>query len=96
MAPLVDAWWSPGPVSPTWPDGYCVDRNHALGSDEQLGTLASLATAEISPVCAVLGGIIGNEVIKAISGKGTPANNMLMFDGMDGGCRSFVLQSKSN
>jgi ubiquitin-like 1-activating enzyme E1 A len=65
-----------------------------LGDDERLKFIASLAGAEVSPVCAVLGGVIGNEVIKAISGKAEPANNVLMFDGVDGGCRTFLLKKK--
>jgi ubiquitin-like 1-activating enzyme E1 A len=55
---------------------------------------AALATAELSPVCAVMGGIMGNEVIKAISGKGEPANNTLLFDGMTGKCRNVLIQKK--
>ncbi|KAL7473746.1 hypothetical protein ACHAXS_014492 [Conticribra weissflogii] len=47
---------------------------------------------EISPVNAVLGGVLGNEVIKALTGKGEPANNVLLFNGFDGGCRSFLLR----
>mmetsp|Transcript_8334 Transcript_8334/g.17400 ORF Transcript_8334/g.17400 Transcript_8334/m.17400 type:complete len:375 (-) Transcript_8334:262-1386(-) len=47
---------------------------------------------EISPVNAVLGGVLGNEVIKALTGKGEPANNILLFNGFDGGCRSFLLR----
>lgn len=65
-----------------------------LGDDEKLKHIASLADAEVSPVCAVLGGVIGNECIKAISGKAEPANNVLMFDGVDGGCRTFLLKKK--
>ena len=57
---------------------------------EDLGSIAK--DPEISPVCAVLGGILGNEVIKALTGKGEPANNTLLFDGLDGGCRSFLLK----
>lgn len=63
-----------------------------LGTDENLKVLASLATAEVSPVCAVLGGVLGNEMIKVISGKGEPACNLLMFDGTDGSYRSFSLK----
>ena len=63
-----------------------------LGSESDLKHLSSLASAEVSPVCAVLGGMVGNEVIKAISGKGEPANNILMFDGSDGSCRNFLLK----
>uniref|UniRef100_A0A7S1YV53 THIF-type NAD/FAD binding fold domain-containing protein n=1 Tax=Ditylum brightwellii TaxID=49249 RepID=A0A7S1YV53_9STRA len=67
-----------------------------LGNEDDLRNIASLATAEVSPVCAVLGGVLGNEIIKAISGRGEPANNILLFDGVDGGCRSFLLQEKNN
>jgi len=38
-------------------------------------------TAQVSPVCAVVGGLVGNEVIKFLSGKGEPVNNALLFDG---------------
>lgn len=62
-----------------------------LGSHADLQVLATIADAEVSPVCAVLGGMLGQEVIKALSGKGEPAKNILMFDGTDGGCRSFFV-----
>ena len=61
---------------------------------DALTKLATTATAEISPVCAVLGGVLGNEVIKAISGKGEPANNTLLFDGWAGKCRTVFIQRK--
>lgn len=57
-----------------------------------LEDLASTATAEIAPVCSVLGGIIGNEVIKAISGKGEPANNTILFDGLACKAWTFLMQ----
>ncbi|XP_057972536.1 SUMO-activating enzyme subunit 1A-like [Malania oleifera] len=41
-------------------------------------------TREFPPVCAILGGILGQEVIKAISGKGDPLKNFFFFDAMDG------------
>lgn len=39
---------------------------------------------EFPPVCAVIGGILGQEVIKAISGKGDPLKNFFFFDAIDG------------
>ncbi|KAG6529341.1 hypothetical protein ZIOFF_011538 [Zingiber officinale] len=36
------------------------------------------------PICAILGGILGQEVIKAISGKGDPLKNFFYFDTADG------------
>jgi ubiquitin-like 1-activating enzyme E1 A len=62
------------------------------GQTEQLKHLAGVALhPEVSPVAAVLGGVLGNEVIKSLTRKGEPANNVLLFSGLDGGCRSFVL-----
>jgi ubiquitin-like 1-activating enzyme E1 A len=39
------------------------------------------ATTELNAVCAVVGGILGQEIIKALSQKGAPANNVFLFDG---------------
>ncbi|KAL6559637.1 SUMO-activating enzyme subunit 1A [Orobanche gracilis] len=39
---------------------------------------------EFPPVCAVVGGILGQEVIKALSGKGDPLKNFFFYDAMDG------------
>ncbi|RVW52595.1 SUMO-activating enzyme subunit 1A [Vitis vinifera] len=36
-------------------------------------------TSEFPPVCAILGGILGQEVIKAISGKGDPLKNFFFL-----------------
>ncbi|XP_019457647.1 PREDICTED: SUMO-activating enzyme subunit 1A-like [Lupinus angustifolius] len=41
-------------------------------------------TTEFPPVCAIIGGILGQEVIKAISGKGDPLKNFFFFDAFDG------------
>ncbi|KAH9705447.1 SUMO-activating enzyme subunit 1B-1 [Citrus sinensis] len=43
-----------------------------------------IGTREFTPVCAVVGGILGQEVIKAISCKGEPLKNFFFFDIMDG------------
>lgn len=52
-----------------------------LLTDAEIESLGKTAVHEVAPVCSVLGGMIGNEVIKAISGKGSPANNTMLFDG---------------
>ncbi|KAK3043234.1 hypothetical protein RJ639_002477 [Escallonia herrerae] len=41
-------------------------------------------TREFPPVCAVVGGILGQEVIKALSGKGDPLKNFFFYDAVDG------------
>ena len=67
------------------------------GQPKEFDELADVAQhPEVSPVAAVLGGILGNEVIKSFTKKGEPANNVLIFSGLDGGCRSFVLCPAEN
>jgi ubiquitin-like 1-activating enzyme E1 A len=68
--------------------------DHELLSTKALEGLAATATAEVAPVCSVLGGILGNEVIKAISGKGEPANNTILFDGVSCKAWTFLVQPK--
>lgn len=38
-----------------------------------------LGTAELPPVSAVLGGVLANEILKAVSHKGEPINNCFFF-----------------
>ncbi|CAM9272013.1 unnamed protein product [Phaeothamnion confervicola] len=54
-----------------------------------LGRLCAAARAEVAPVCAVLGGIVGQEVLKTISQKGTPTDNVFVFDGLSGEGKTF-------
>jgi len=59
---------------------FLKDQQVALPQDD-MNSLISAGMAQVVPVCAVLGGMVGNEVIKIISGKGEPANNTLLLDG---------------
>nr|XP_058952031.1 SUMO-activating enzyme subunit 1-like [Pocillopora verrucosa] len=45
---------------------------------------ASYCTAEVSPVCAIVGGIVGQEVVKAVSGRDAPLNNFFFYNGVEG------------
>jgi ubiquitin-like 1-activating enzyme E1 A len=69
--------------------------HHELLSSNALHELACIATIEIAPICSVLGGILGNEIIKAISGKGEPANNTILFDGITCKAWTFLVQPPS-
>ncbi|KAK7458938.1 hypothetical protein BaRGS_00039069 [Batillaria attramentaria] len=40
---------------------------------------------QLSPVCAVVGGILGQEIIKAVSQKDAPHNNFFFYNGTDDG-----------
>ena len=69
-------------------------KDNPVLTTDALQDLAKLATAEVAPVCSVLGGILGNEVIKVISGKGEPANNVIFFDGSSCKCWNFLVEPK--
>ena len=49
-------------------------------SEDVLAKFASACSAELSPMCAMFGGIVGQEVVKAISGKFGPITQWLYFD----------------
>eukprot|EP01114_Cavostelium_apophysatum_P024210 TRINITY_DN9414_c0_g1_i1.p1 TRINITY_DN9414_c0_g1~~TRINITY_DN9414_c0_g1_i1.p1 ORF type:complete len:320 (-),score=73.48 TRINITY_DN9414_c0_g1_i1:22-981(-) len=51
--------------------------------DNFLQTLTINATSEISPVCAILGGILGQEIIKVISAKDEPLSNFFFYNALD-------------
>ena len=48
-------------------------------------TVYTMNGSEIAPVCAVIGGILGQEVIKVISQTDEPINNVFCFNGLEGG-----------
>lgn len=39
---------------------------------------------EFAPVCAVVGGVAANNVVKAVSRSGAPVNNLFLYDLSDG------------
>ncbi|KAK6924654.1 THIF-type NAD/FAD binding fold [Dillenia turbinata] len=57
--------------------------NESFIPEALLGRLLA-GTREFPPVCAIVGGILGQEVIKAISGKGDPIKNFFLFDAVNG------------
>ena len=52
-------------------------------SEQLLTTLASGSRGELSPLCAFFGGIVGQEVMKAASGKFHPLQQFLYFDAVE-------------
>ncbi|XP_069738365.1 SUMO-activating enzyme subunit 1 isoform X1 [Phaenicophaeus curvirostris] len=44
----------------------------------------SYCFSEMAPVCAVVGGVLGQEVVKALSQRDPPHNNFFFFDGIKG------------
>ena len=49
-------------------------------SEDVLAKFASTCSGEINPMCAMVGGIVGQEVVKAISSKFGPITQWLYFD----------------
>ncbi|KAH8974135.1 hypothetical protein BDL97_01G085700 [Sphagnum fallax] len=65
--------------------------------DNLLQKLASVGGTELPPVCAIIGGILGQELIKAMSCKGEPLKNFFFFDASDGkGIIECVVPSQMN
>ncbi|XP_051536006.1 SUMO-activating enzyme subunit 1-like isoform X1 [Myxocyprinus asiaticus] len=62
------------------------DVLESLGmSTEQLpNTFVSYCFSEMSPVCAVVGGVLGQELVKALSQRDAPHRNFFFFDGLKG------------
>mmetsp|Transcript_38448 Transcript_38448/g.93027 ORF Transcript_38448/g.93027 Transcript_38448/m.93027 type:complete len:330 (-) Transcript_38448:131-1120(-) len=68
-----------------------LDGEHL--SKDDLQQLAKAGVAQLPAVCSVLGGMLGNEIIKVISGKGEPANNTILLDG--GLCKAWTFLVKA-
>ncbi|KAF9198254.1 SUMO-activating enzyme subunit 1 [Haplosporangium sp. Z 27] len=52
--------------------------------DDLLQTLAETASAEISPVCAIVGGFLAQDILKTLSGKDSPLVNYFLYNGIEG------------
>ncbi|KAH6912809.1 hypothetical protein BKA70DRAFT_776386 [Coprinopsis sp. MPI-PUGE-AT-0042] len=49
-----------------------------------LESLSTSAEHEFSPVCAIVGGMLGQDILKALSGREAPIANFFIFDGNTG------------
>ncbi|TFK27985.1 hypothetical protein FA15DRAFT_665739 [Coprinopsis marcescibilis] len=47
-------------------------------------SLSTTARHEFSPVCAILGGMLGQDILKALGGREPPIANFFVFDGTSG------------
>jgi len=48
-------------------------------------SMVSSAGCEFPPTCAVVGGLLAQDILKALAAKETPYANVLTFDGLTGG-----------
>lgn len=47
--------------------------------------MSTTAAHEISPVCAVVGGMLAQDILKALAAREAPIANFFTFDGSTGG-----------
>lgn len=47
--------------------------------------MATGAAHEFSPICAIVGGVLAQDILKVLQGKGAPIANFFTFDGFIGG-----------
>lgn len=65
-------------------ESIILDYNEAeTDGDELIETYLSSQGAEISPIAAILGGVVGQQVLNTISKKAEPIRNLLVFNGLD-------------
>ncbi|XP_026138096.1 SUMO-activating enzyme subunit 1 isoform X1 [Carassius auratus] len=55
-----------------------------LSSELVPNTFVSYCFSEMAPVCAVVGGVLGQEIVKALSQRDAPHRNFFFFDGLKG------------
>ncbi|KAK9962156.1 hypothetical protein ABG768_007534 [Culter alburnus] len=55
-----------------------------LSSELLPNTFVSYCFSEMAPVCAVVGGVLGQEIVKALSQRDAPHRNFFFFDGLKG------------
>uniref|UniRef100_A0A8C4X2B1 SUMO-activating enzyme subunit 1 n=1 Tax=Erpetoichthys calabaricus TaxID=27687 RepID=A0A8C4X2B1_ERPCA len=53
-------------------------------SDLLFNTFVCWCFSEMAPVCAVVGGVLGQEIVKALSQRDAPHRNFFFFDGIKG------------
>ncbi|CDO70853.1 hypothetical protein BN946_scf184801.g46 [Trametes cinnabarina] len=62
-----------------------VNRQTLPSMPRELIDLATTAAHEISPVCAVVGGLLAQDILKALAAREPPIANFFTFDGTLGG-----------
>lgn len=63
-------------------EGYTTAAKLTGFTEAMAHQLAATAQAELAPVCAVMGGVLGQEIVKFVSSKGKPIENVYVFDAM--------------
>ncbi|KAF8916962.1 hypothetical protein CPB85DRAFT_230454 [Mucidula mucida] len=62
-----------------------IDSASELGSIDLTESLSTTAGHEFSPVCAIVGGMLGQDILRTLAAREPPIANFLAFDGNTGG-----------
>jgi hypothetical protein len=52
--------------------------------DIYIRSAATTAAHEFSPVCAIIGGLLGQDILKSLGRRDPPMDNFFVFDGLAG------------
>lgn len=63
---------------------HCKTMCQKIGGKEVPEELIRNVSGELVPICAIIGGIVSQEIIKIVSKKDDPIVNSLYFDGLSG------------
>ncbi|KAG9103518.1 hypothetical protein FRC06_010199 [Ceratobasidium sp. 370] len=59
-------------------------QSDPVPSAAAVDSLCATAKNEFSPICAIVGGFLGQDILKALGAKEPPISNLLVFDGSTG------------
>lgn len=80
---MVKSWSSPKSEGDMDIDGFFVDSSVVEAEQKSISWLSMGSRASLSPMAAAFGGIVGQEVLKAASGKFSPITQWLYFDAVE-------------
>ena len=65
-----------------------LSENHTISEKLNTEKWWNNIFGEISPVCSIIGGIVGQDILRTISEKDTPLRNFVFFNGIK--CNAFI------
>lgn len=68
---------------------------HPGGAPRSAAALAAVAGVSLGPSCAVVAGLLANEVLKFVTGKGQPIDNIFVYDPSTGEGKQFRAPAKA-
>jgi len=72
----------------------CMELAQPLGDSisAKLAEVLPVAGYQLNPICAIFGGVLSSEILKAISGQDEPWSNVMIFDGRSSECTTVMVK----